>query len=151
MALFALNSYINTFMNMNCDVYVQKNAQSDSGAVTRQWVYDKTIICKAMPVQNKSGRSVTDDKNYTTGVQGYNEDVHVKLQSPIRLSKRWRITNIIASDGERVFVEPDKFELNDTIFDVVSNHPVMDPFGKIAYYEINLRRTQVQNNDITSV
>jgi hypothetical protein len=136
---------------MQCDIYVQKNVQSNSGAMTRTWIYDKSIACKALPVQNKSGRSISDDKSYGSGTEGYHEDVHVKLQSPIRLSKRWRITNIIASDGERVFVEPDKIDLQDTIFDIMSNHPVLDPFGKIAYYEINLRRAQVQNNDIIAV
>jgi hypothetical protein len=104
-----------------------------------------------MPVQNKSGRTITDDKSYGTGAEGYKENVHVKMQSPIRLSKRWRITNVTSAAGEKVFLEPDKISLDDTIFDVVSNHPVLDPFGKIAYYEINLQRAQVQNNDIIAV
>jgi len=151
MPLFQLNSFINTFMNMTCDIYTQKNVQSDSGAVTRQWKYTQTINCKVMPVQNKSGRTITDDKSYGTGAEGYKENVHVKMQSPIRLSKRWRITNVTAADGEKVFLEPDKITLDDTIFDVISNHPVLDPFGHIAYYEINLQRAQVQNNDIIAV
>lgn len=151
MSVFKLNSYINTFMNMSCDIYVQKNIQSDSGVVTRQWLYDQTIICKAMPVANRSGSSKVDDKQYGTGTTGYVEDIHVKLQSPIRLSKRWRISNIKSSSGESIFLEPDRIELQDTIFDIVSNHPVLDPFGKIAYYAINLRRAQVQNNDIIAV
>ena len=56
-----------------------------------------------------------------------------------------------AADGEKVFLEPDRISLDDTIFDVISNHPVLDPFGHIAYYEINLQRAQVQNNDIIAV
>lgn len=136
---------------MRCDIYVQKNAQSQSGAVTRQWEYDQTISCKALPVANKSGSGKVDGKSYGKGTEGYHEDVHVKLQSPIRLSKRWRISNVVSADGERVFIETDKIGLEDTIFDILSNHPVLDPFGKIAYYEINLRRAQVQNNDITAV
>ena len=136
---------------MTCDIYIQKNMQSDSGAMTRQWVYSETINCKALPVQNKSGRTITDDKAYGTGAEGYKENVHVKMQAPVRLSKRWRVTNITSADGERVFLEPDKISLDDTIFDIISNHPVLDPFGKIAYYEINLQRAQVQNNDIIAV
>jgi len=151
MSIFQLNSYINTFMNMRCDIYIQRNMQSDSGAMTRKWIYNKTISCKAMPVQGKSGSSRGDDKSYGTGSEGYHEDIHVKLQSPVRLSKRWRVTNIVSSEGENIFVEQDKIDLQDTIFDIVSNHPVLDPFGKIAYYEINLRRAQVQNNDIIAV
>jgi len=151
MAVFQLNSYVNTFMNMSADIFVQKNVQSESGAMTRQWVYDKTINCKVMSVQDKGGRGASDDKQYSTGATGYVEDVHVKMQSPIRLSKRWRIGNVISSSGERVFIEPDRLDLDDTIFDIVSNHPVLDPFGKIAYYAINLRRAQVQNNDIITI
>jgi hypothetical protein len=151
MPLFQLNSYISTFMNMTADVYVQKNVQSTSGAMTRQWVYDKTIPCRAMVPANKSGKSSTDSKSYGTGSQGYSEVLDVKMQSPIRLSKRFRISGITAADGESVFVETDKISLDDTVFDIVSMHPVLDVFGHIAYYECNLRRTQVQNNDIIAV
>lgn len=138
-------------MNMTCDIYVQKNVQTKSGVVTRQWIYEKTIICKAMATASKGGSAKGDGKQYTTGTTGYMEDIHVKLQCEERLSKRWRITNIKSSDGENIFIEPDKIDLADTIFDIVSNHPVLDPLGKIAYYEINLRRAQVQNNDIIAV
>jgi hypothetical protein len=151
MAIFQLNSYVNTFMNMSADIFVQKNVQSESGAMTRQWIYDQTIHCKVMPVQDKGGSGASDNKKYSPGSAGYIEDIHVKMQSPIRLSKRWRIGNVVAADGERVFIEPDKLDLEDTIFDVVSTHPVLDPFGHIAYYEVNLRRAQVQNNDIITV
>jgi len=136
---------------MTSDIYVQQNAQSSSGAVTRKWLYNQTVSCKIMPVQNKSGRSITDDKNYTSGIDGYNEDVHLKMQSPIRLSKRWRVSNIVASNGERVYIEMDKYGQDDTYFEVMSSHPVLDPFGNISYYEVNLRRVQVQENDLPRV
>jgi hypothetical protein len=138
-------------MNMTADVYVQKNYQSDSGAMTRQWVFDKTIICRAMVPSNKSGKASTDSKSYGTGSQGYSETLDVKLQSPTRLSKRFRISGITAADGEKVFLETDKISLEDSIFDIISMHPVLDVFGHIAYYECNLRRAQVQNNDIIAV
>jgi hypothetical protein len=138
-------------MNMTADVYVQKNIQSESGAVTRQWVYDKTISCKAMTPSNRSGNSNKDGKSYGTGSQGYSEILDVKLQTLTRLSKRFRVSGITSANGEKLFIEYDKISLEDTIFDIVSMHPVLDPFGKIAYYQCNLRRSQVQNNDIISV
>jgi hypothetical protein len=133
-------------MNMTADIYTQKNIQSDSGAVTRQWEYDRTIFCKITVPKYRTG----DTKSYGTGPEGYKELVDAHMQSPIKLSKRWRITNIKSSDHENVFVEPDKINFANTIFDVHAMHPVLDPFGKIAYYEIDLRRAQVQNNDIYS-
>ena len=136
---------------MTADVYVQKNVQSQSGAMTRQWVYDRTIECKAATPSNKSGKANTDGKSYGTGSQGYSELLDVKLQTMTRLSKRFRISGITAADGEKIFLEYDKISLEDTVFDIVSMHPVLDPFGKISYYECNLRRSQVQNNDIIAV
>jgi hypothetical protein len=138
-------------MNMTAEVYIQKNVQSDSGAMTRQWVYDKTISCRAMVPASKAGRSVSDGKSYGTGSQGYAENLDIKLQTEVRLSKRFRISGITSANGEKTFLEYDKISLEDTIFDIVSMHPALDPFGKIAYYECNLRRAQIQNNDIISV
>lgn len=146
MSIFKLNSHTNSFMNMTADIYIQKNVQSESGAVIRQWEYDKTIFCKVNATKYRTG----DSKSYGTGPEGYKESVDAHMQSPIKLSKRWRITNIKSSDNENVFVEPDKINFASTIFDVNSMHPVLDPFGKVAYYEITLKRTQVQNNDIAS-
>jgi len=138
-------------MNMTADIYSQKNTQSQSGAMTRQWLYEKTITCKAMVVKDDGGKAISDDKQYKTGNQGYQENLHVKLQSSVKLSKRFRVMGIKASDGSPVFVESDKYDQQSTVFDVVSSHAVLDPFGKVAYYETNLRRAQVQNNDIASV
>lgn len=138
-------------MNMTADVYSQKNGQTDSGAMTREWAYEKTIPCKALAIKDKGGKGTGDDKKYDSGKNGYSENLDVKLQSPTRLSKRSRVTGIKSSDGQSLFVESEKYDLQDTIFDIISNHPVLDPFGKVAYYEINLRRAQVQNNDITAV
>ena len=149
--IFKLNSYANAFMNMTADVYTQTNIQSQSGSVKRKWSYDRTISCKAMVIKDPAGKGIVDNKQYKPGNQGYIEDIHVKLQCTIRLSKRFRIVGIKTSDGESVFVEADNISLSDTIFDVISTHPVLDPFGKISYYEINLRRAQVQNNDIIAI
>lgn len=144
-------SVISTIMNMTADIYIQQNVQSTSGVMQRKWIYDKTIPCKAMPVSNKGGKSTTDDKIFTTGPSGYSEDVHVKFQSPILLSKRWRVSNIKSSDNIPVFEEQDLIGNPDTIFEIISNHPVLDPFGKVSYYEVNLRRAVIQNNDTAAV
>lgn len=144
-------SIVGSIMSMAADVLIQKNVQSESGAMKRQWIYDQTIPCKIMATQNKSGSSGKDDKVFTTGPSGYSEDIHVKMQSPILLSKRWRISGIKTSDGEQLFIEQDVIGHPDTVFEIISNHPVIDPLGKISYYEVNLRRAVIQNNDTAAV
>lgn len=138
-------------MNMSADIYIQQNVQSQSGVVQRQWIYNQTIPCKVMPAKNKGGSSSGDDKGFGTGVTGYSEDLHLKMQSPILLSKRWRVTGVRTNDNRQVFLETDKLNDPDTIFEVVSNHAVLDPFGRISYYEINLRRANIQSNDTAAV
>ena len=47
------------------------------------------------------------------------------------MSKRWRIQNIRTNDGQQIYVEIDKYDQPDTIFEVTGSHAVVDPFGKI--------------------
>ena len=68
----------------------------------------------------------------------------------IPFSRRWRVSNLKSSDGQQMFFEIDKFDTPDTIFDVISSHAVLDPFGKISYYEVNLQRVHIQNDNTTS-
>ena len=46
--------------------------------------------------------------------------------------------------------EIDKINNPDTIFDITATHAVLDPFGKISYYEVTLQRVEIQN-DQTSI
>jgi hypothetical protein len=48
-----------------------------------------------------------------------------------------------------LFIEIDKIDQPDTIFEVTSSHAVLDPFGKISYYESTIHRVKVQDNDKT--
>ena len=45
-------SFISSVFNMKADVYIQQNTQDkDTGAIKREWVYNKTVLCKAEPVK----------------------------------------------------------------------------------------------------
>lgn len=145
-------SFMGSIMNMKADVYKQQNIQDPStGAIIREWVYYKTIACKVEPIKVGGSSSRSDNKVYSKGPEGeYSEKVQLKLKGLELLSKRWRIENIRSSDGQQVFIEIDQIDTPDTIFEVTAAHAVLDPFGKISYYESTLLRVQVQNNDPTS-
>jgi hypothetical protein len=142
-----INSYIGSIMNMTVDVYSQQNSQSDSGAITRSWVYDKTIDCKVEPLKSTTS-SHGEAKTFQTNNQNmYIENMELKIKCAIHLSKRNRITSIKSSDGQIAYVEIDKYDNPAMIFEVISLHSVLDPLGKINFYEGILRRVQVQDND----
>lgn len=143
--------YIGSIMNMTADVYTQQNVQSDtSGVIKRQWVYDKTIACKIEPIKSGVG-SRYDNKRFDIGKHNeYDEKLQLKMKCLVPFSKRWRISKIRSSDNQQVYIEVDKYDTPDTIFDVTASHAVLDPFGKVAYYEVTLQRVHIQNDNTES-
>lgn len=146
-----LDSYIGSIMNMTADVLIQQNQQSEtSGVITREWLYDKTIRCKIEPIKSGGALNKGDNKRFDMGKHNeYDEKLQLKMKCLIPVSKRWRISSIRSSDGKQVYIELDRYENPDTIFDITSSHAVLDPFGKVAYYEVTLQRVHVQNDNTT--
>jgi hypothetical protein len=145
------NSFMSSIMNMSAEVWVQQNAQNpDTGAITREWVYSKTIPCKVEPIKSGGASTRGDSKQFDNGVYGgYAEKLQLRVKSLELLSKRWRLNDIRSSDGQQVFIELDRYGEPDSIFEVFSSHAVLDPFGKVSYFEAVLQRVPVQSNDNT--
>jgi hypothetical protein len=135
-------------MNMNADIYIQENTQDiNTGEITRQWTYSSTIQCRIEPAKAKGASTRTDNKTFGQGSdENYNEKFQLKMYSPQLLSKRWRIQNIRTNHGKSIFIEIDRVGTPDTIFEVMSSHAVLDPFGSISYYVAVLLRTELQDD-----
>jgi hypothetical protein len=144
-------SFMASIMNMRADVYTQQNSQDPStGAIIRAWTFSHTIQCKVEPIKVSGASTRTDNAVYATNAEGvYSEKQQLKFKGLELLSKRSRIQNIRSSDNKKVFIEIDKAGQPDTMFEVTSSHAVLDPFGKIAYYEAMLLRAQVQDDAST--
>ncbi len=146
------NSVIQSIMNMSADILIQQNQQSESsGVLLREWVYNKTIQCKIEPIKSGGASNRSDNKRFDIGKHNeYDEKLQLKMKCLTPFSKRWRVSGIRTNDGKQVYFEIDKYDMPDTIFDVVSSHAVLDPFGKISYYEITLQRVHIQNDNTLS-
>lgn len=140
-------SFIGTTMNMKADIYVQQRGQDiNTGAITRQWVYEKTIQCKIETVKNR-GSSSRNNKVFTKTASGdYDEKVQLKMHSLEPMSKRWRIENVRTSDNKPIFIEMDIISQPDTKFEIVGSNAILDPFGKITYYDSILIRNEIQDD-----
>jgi len=145
------NSFVGSIMNMSAEIYVQQNFQDkDTGAISREWVYSKTIQCKAEPIKSGGASTRGDSKAFDrTQAGGYAEKLQLKIKTLELLSKRSRLSQIRSSDGHQIFVEVDRYSQPDSIFEVFSSHAVLDPFGRVSYYEATLQRVPVQDNDKT--
>lgn len=147
------SSMVASIMNMTAQVYIQQNEQDENtGAVSRQWVYHKTLQCKVEPIKARGTSTRGDNKIFgaAQNAQGaYDERLQLKIKTLELLSKRWRVNVIRSSDGKQVFTEIDKYDNPDSIFEVTSSHAVLDPFGRVSYFEANLQRVSIQDNDKT--
>ena len=135
-------------MNMKADIYIQQNTQDENtGAIKREWVYSKTIQCKVETIKSRGVSSKGNNKTFeVSGDLAYTENVQLKMYSLELMSKRWRIENIRTSDNHPIFVEIDKIDQPDTKFGVTASHAILDPFGKISYYDSVISRSEVQDD-----
>jgi len=145
-------SLVGSIMNMTADILTQQNKQSEtSGVINREWVYQTTIRCKISPVKSSGSLERGDGKRFDVGKNNeYQEKIELKMQCLTPISKRSRISAIRSNDGQSVYTEIDRYDNPDTTFDVVGSHAVLDPFGKVAYYEITLQRVRVQSDNTTA-
>jgi len=147
-----LRSLVGSTMNMTADLLIQQNSQSpSSGVILREWVYDKTVQCRIDPLKSSGASERADSKKFNVGRNHeYTEKLELTMKCLIPLSKRWRITNIKSNDGSVVYTEIDRQDNPGTIFEVVSSHAVLDPFGKVSYYEVTIERVRVQDDNTSN-
>ena len=145
-------SLVGSIMNMTADILIQQNKQSEtSGVITREWVYETTIRCKISPIKSGGVSERNDGKKFDIGKNNeYQERLELKMKCFTPISKRSRISGIRSNDGYAVYTEVDKYDNPDTTFDVIGSHAVLDPFGKVSYYEITLQRVRIQSDNTTS-
>ena len=142
------NSYISTIMNMTVDVYEQENVQnSQTGSIERHWEYKRTVKCLLEPSKSSGVSTHGDGKQFSNGVNGYVETLQLRGKFITKLSKRWRISGVRASNNEYIYVESELITPTPTVFEVISCHPMTDPFGRFSHYDVTLERVQVQSND----
>ena len=94
------------------------------------------------PVKTTGASTRVDNKKFDIGKHNeYDEKLQLKMKCLVPFSKRWRVSAIRSSDGKQVYIEIDKHESPDTIFDVTASHAVLDPFGKVSYFSLLARRS----------
>lgn len=142
------NTYVSSIMMMKADIYEQENTQdSKTGIIQRHWELKRTVSCQIQPTRSDGGSTKTDGKFYNSENNSYRETAQLRAKFLVPLSKRWRISNVRSSNNELIFKELDTLSQQPTIFEVISCHPMTDPFGRLSHYDVTLERVNIQNND----
>jgi hypothetical protein len=133
---------------MKADVYHPIIKQTQYGQATKNWVYDRTIICNATSV----GGAGTEDIKPETFLQYENKLIARTKQDPRTASTgadnavtNILITNIRDNQDNLIYRETAGPRAGKgTIYEVATVEPFTGPFNNTEYYKMLWRRTENQ-------
>jgi len=137
---------------MTMDVYYPMVEQGVYGNVQKHWVKDRTLVCSLAPAGSAGKEEIKTNINITqeTIIFGRaKSDVRVSAQESNNAITNIVISNICDKFGNTVYMETSgPRNAKPTIFEIVSNEPIVGPFGSVEYYRITLKRSENQAVDI---
>lgn len=137
---------------MTMDVYYPMVEQGVYGNVQKHWVKDRTLICSLSAAGSAGKEEIKPNINITqeTIIFGRaKSDVRISAQESNNALTNIVISNISDKFGTPVYVETSGPRAGkSTIFEIVSNDPIVGPFGSVDYYRITLKRSENQAVDI---
>ena len=134
---------IESLLQFKLDLYVQSEEQDlDSGALKKEWIFDKTLDCAAKGIVSNSTSTRTNDRQQFSNK--YNMEQLIQIRTVDKINMRHKITNIRNKDNEVIWTELNYPSDTPTVFEVVGVTPIMDPFGTIMAYNTVVKRSENQ-------
>jgi len=137
-----MNNLVDSILNMKMDVYAQQDIQdSDTGAIKKSWLYSRTVPCYAKGIiTNSATRSA--DKQSIGNTYVNQQMIEIRTESKVNI--REKITNIRDSADTVIWTELNYPTETPTVFELMGNTPITDPFGVILGYNCLARRSENQ-------
>ncbi len=137
---------------MLADIYYPIVEQSAYGNIKRSWILDKVVAGSFTPAGSeiKEELVINVDLSQDSLLIG-------RIRSDIRLSSledknsmtNILITNIRDSKNNTIYSETSGPRAgNATLFEVATQQPFVNPFGRIEHYRVILRRSENQAEDL---
>jgi hypothetical protein len=134
---------IDSVLTMKMDVYKQVDYQDpNTGALKREWQYDRTMACHAKGSISNTASTVTGDKQ-VIGSRYVNNEI-LQLRTTDKVTLREKITNICDSSGNTIWAEANFPTDTPTVFEVMGSTPMTDPFGTVVGYNTSVKRSENQ-------
>ena len=133
---------------MKADIYYPIISQTQYGQATKNWVFDRTIICNATSV----GGAGQEDIKPATFLQFENKliartkaDPRVSSNNADNAITNILISNIRTANDEIIYKETaGPRSGKGTIYEVATVEPFTGPFGSVEYFKMLWRRTENQ-------
>jgi hypothetical protein len=134
---------IDSIMPMLMDVYKQFDLQDpNTGAIKKEWHFDRTVACGAKGVISNSSASRSGDKQIMSN--RYANDQVIQVRTSEKITLREKITNIRDTEGNVIWEELNFPTNTPTVFEVIGTTPMTDPLGGVVGYNSTVKRSENQ-------
>jgi len=137
-----MKDLVNSILTMKADIYSQEDTQDeDTGALKKNWIFTDTVDCFAKGSVSSAGSRGQDKQQYTTK---YKDTESIQIRVDKYINQRQKITNIRNKNGEVIWYELNYPTNTPTVFEIVGNTPITDPFGEILGWNLLAQRSENQ-------
>jgi hypothetical protein len=138
-----MNGIIDSVLSMKLDVYRQVDLQDpDTGAIKKEWIYQRTVDCHAKGVISNSATTRSSDRQIFDNK--YRNDQQIQVRTSERLTPRDKVTNVRDYQNNPIWTEINFPSDTPTVFEVVGVTPLTDPFGRVIGYNSSMKRSENQ-------
>jgi hypothetical protein len=128
---------------MFMDVYKPFDSQDpDTGAIKKEWHFDRTVPCSAKGIISNSSSSRSGDKQIMSNK--YTNDQILQIRTSGKITLREKITNIRDSEGTVIWEELNFPTNTPTVFELMGITPMTDPLGGVVGYNSTVKRSENQ-------
>lgn len=137
---------------MQAEIYYPQVEQSSYGTVTKDWNLDRTIACSLTPAGTalKEEIQARVDLSQDSLLMGRSlTDLRFSSLNEGHALTDIVISNIKNSEGQELYIETSgPRNGKSTIFEIATIQPYTNPFGKVEFYKVVLRRSENQGTDV---
>jgi len=134
---------VDSVMPMFMDVYRQFDLQDpNTGAIKKEWQFDRTVPCSAKGIISNSSSSRTGDKQIMSNK--YINDQILQVRTSEKINLREKLTNIRDSEGNVIWEEINFPSNTPTVFELMGTTPMTDPLGGVVGYNSTVKRSENQ-------
>ena len=134
---------VDSLLSMFMDIYKQFDLQDpNTGAIKKEWQFDRTIPCSAKGIISNSSSSRSGDKQIISNK--YVNDQILQIRTSEKITLREKITNIRDSEGTVIWEELNFPTNTPTVFELMGITPMTDPLGGVVGYNSTVKRSENQ-------
>lgn len=137
---------------LQAHLYYPMIEQSAYGDVRKDWIFDRNVHCNLEP----AGSSIKEELDPNVLVLRdqmligrFKEDIRTSLFEENFETTNILITNVVDKNCELVYKETGgPRSEKGTLYEVATIQPFMNPFGRVEYYKVILKRSENQGETI---